>query len=170
MKIEKNKVVSVTYELSTKDASGKIALLEKTEKDHPMVFLFGHSGLPEKFEAGLDGLKQGDKFEFSLTAEEAYGDFEQEAVVRLPLDIFKLEGKFDVQDFPVGKYIPMQDNEGNMMQGKVMQVTDADIQMDFNHPLAGKDLYFVGSVLEIREASAEERSHGHVHGPGGHHH
>src|SRR5436190_2668972 len=147
MKIENKKVVSVTYELSTKDSSVKISLLETTDKEHPMVFLFGHSGLPEKFEAGLDGLKTGDNFKFSLSVDEAYGDIENEAVVRLPLDIFKLEGKFDVQDFPVGKYIPMSDNEGNIMQGKVLEVTDVDIQMDFNHPLAGKELFFVGSVL-----------------------
>jgi FKBP-type peptidyl-prolyl cis-trans isomerase SlyD len=170
MEITKNKVVALTYELSTKDDSGKDVLLERADKSHPMVFLFGHSGLPEKFEAELDGLKTGDNFNFKLESEEAYGDFEKEAVVRLPIDIFKVEGKFNTQDFPVGTFVPMSDSEGNMMQGKVVEVTEKDIQMDFNHPLAGMDLYFNGTVIEVRDASREEIAHGHVHGPGGYHH
>jgi FKBP-type peptidyl-prolyl cis-trans isomerase SlyD len=170
MKIEKNKVVSLTYELSTTDPSGKTVLIEKTDKQHPMVFLFGHSGLPEKFEAELDGLNEGDKFKFTLESDEAYGDFEKEALVRLPLDIFKIEGKFNAADFPIGKFVPMSDPEGNMMQGKVVEVTDSDIQMDFNHPLAGMALHFTGGIENVRDASEEEISHGHVHGAGGHHH
>ncbi|MBX9851524.1 MAG: peptidylprolyl isomerase [Cytophagaceae bacterium] len=170
MKIAKNKVVSVTYELSTKDESGQIVLLEKADPKNPMVFLFGHSGLPEKFEAELDGLDNGSAFQFTLESDEAYGDFEDEAVVRLPLDIFKVEGQFNEKDFPVGTFVPMSDSEGNMMQGRVLEVTDKDIQMDFNHPLAGMDLYFKGTVVEVRDASAEEIAHGHAHGPGGHHH
>lgn len=170
MKIEKNRVVSLTYELSTTDPSGKNVLIEKTEKDHPMVFLFGHSGLPEKFEQELDGLKEGDQFKFVLEPEEAYGDFEKEAVVRLPLEIFQSDGKFNAADFPIGKFVPMSDPEGNIMQGKVLEVTANDIQMDFNHPLAGMDLHFTGAIQNVREASSEEISHGHVHGEGGHHH
>jgi FKBP-type peptidyl-prolyl cis-trans isomerase SlyD len=170
MKITKNKVVSVTYELVTKDENGNDVLLEKADPSHPMIFLFGHSGLPEKFESELDGLQVGDPFKFSLESEEAYGDFEEEAVVRLPLDVFKVEGKFTPTDFPVGSVVPMSDAEGNIMQGRVLEVTDKDIEMDFNHPLAGMDLFFTGNVVEVRDASAEEIAHGHVHGPGGHHH
>jgi FKBP-type peptidyl-prolyl cis-trans isomerase SlyD len=170
MKITKNKVVSVTYELSTKDASGKVKMLEKADKAHPMMFLFGHSGLPEKFEAELDGLEPGGAFEFTLESDEAYGEFEKEAVVNIPLDVFRKDGIFNRNDFPVGSFVPMSDAEGNIMQGKVLEITDKDIKMDFNHPLAGMDLYFKGSVVEVREATPEEISHGHVHGPGGHHH
>ena len=170
MKIEKNKVVSVTYELSTTDPAGNNVLIENAGEDHPMVFLFGHSGLPEKFESELDGLNIGDKFKFILESEEAYGGFENEAVVRLPLDIFMVEGEFNVADFPIGKFVPMSDPEGNIMQGKVLEVTESDIQMDFNHPLAGMNLHFDGSVMDVREASSEEISHGHVHGEGGHDH
>ena len=64
----------------------------------------------------------------------------------------------------------MSDQEGNKMQGLVMDVNEQFVKMDFNHPLAGKDLYFQGSVIGIREASAEEIDHGHVHGEGGHQH
>ena len=80
MKITKNKVVSVTYELLTKDETGNDVLLEKADQSHPMIFLFGHSGLPEKFESELDGLEVGAPFNFTLETDEAYGDFEEEAV------------------------------------------------------------------------------------------
>jgi FKBP-type peptidyl-prolyl cis-trans isomerase SlyD len=64
----------------------------------------------------------------------------------------------------------MQDQNGNPMDGKVVEITDETVKMDFNHPLAGEALHFKGTVVEVRAASAEELDHGHVHGPGGHHH
>ena len=64
----------------------------------------------------------------------------------------------------------MMDDDGNQMYGLVLEVTDAHVAMDFNHPLAGNDLHFIGEVLEVREASKEELDHGHVHGEHGHHH
>jgi FKBP-type peptidyl-prolyl cis-trans isomerase SlyD len=64
----------------------------------------------------------------------------------------------------------MTDNEGNRLQGKVLEIEDENIIMDFNHPLAGKNMHFKGEVVGIRDATAEEMEHGHVHGEGGHHH
>lgn len=78
--------------------------------------------------------------------------------------------ELDTEMVAAGNFLPMVDDQGNQMQGLVVEVGSDFVVMDFNHPLAGKDLHFVGSVLEIREASAEEIAHGHVHGPGGHHH
>jgi FKBP-type peptidyl-prolyl cis-trans isomerase SlyD len=170
MKIENNKVVSITYELKTTDKEGTKKTIEKVGKEHPMVFLFGSSGLPEKFEASLLGLNPGDNFDFVVKSEEAYGDLEKDAVVTIPLDTFTNEGKFDENNFPVGKILPMSDQDGNIMHGKVLQVTKEGIKMDFNHPLAGMDLYFTGQVVEVRDATSDEISHGHAHGPGGHHH
>jgi FKBP-type peptidyl-prolyl cis-trans isomerase SlyD len=69
-----------------------------------------------------------------------------------------------------GNILPMSDHEGNQLQGLVEEITADFVKMDFNHPLAGKNLHFIGSVLSIRDASAEEIDHGHVHGEGGHHH
>lgn len=74
----------------------------------------------------------------------------------------------DTEIIKVGNLVPMVDGEGNHLQGKVEQITDKFVKMDFNHPLAGKDLHFVGTVGTIREATSDEISHGHVHGPGGH--
>jgi FKBP-type peptidyl-prolyl cis-trans isomerase SlyD len=70
----------------------------------------------------------------------------------------------------VGNMLPMVDQDGNRMQGLVIDINDDFVTMDFNHPLADKDLHFVGKVLNIRNASADEIAHGHVHGEGGIHH
>jgi FKBP-type peptidyl-prolyl cis-trans isomerase SlyD len=64
----------------------------------------------------------------------------------------------------------MQDQDGNPMDGRVLEIGTETVKMDFNHPLAGEELHFKGEILEVREATAEELDHGHVHGPGGHHH
>ena len=70
----------------------------------------------------------------------------------------------------VNNILPMTDNEGNHLQGRVLEVTAEYVKMDFNHPLAGQELHFTGNILEVRDASLEEQEHGHVHGPNGHQH
>ena len=70
----------------------------------------------------------------------------------------------------IGAIIPMQDNEGHHMRGVVVKVGINDVSMDFNHPLAGQHLRFEGEVVALRAATEDELAHGHVHGPGGHHH
>ena len=84
--------------------------------------------------------------------------------------IFEIDGIFDADLVEVGKVITMQDQNGRPMDGKVLEVKDDVVVMDFNHPLAGENLYFSGEIIEVRKASEEELSHGHVHGDGGHHH
>ncbi|TXK51938.1 peptidylprolyl isomerase [Pontibacter qinzhouensis] len=170
MKIEKDKVVSLTYELRIKDESGEQTLIETATKEQPMVFLFGASGLPEQFEDNLDGLSAGDAFSFSLDAEDGYGDFDPNAMVDLPKSVFEIEGAIPDNMLEEGNFIPMADNEGNQLQGRVIKVEEETVTMDFNHPLAGKELFFEGKVEEVREATSEEIDHGHVHGEGGHHH
>lgn len=170
MKIEINKVVSLAYELQSENESGKKSFVENVGSDQPMVFLFGASGFPEKFEEELVGLEEGAAFDFMLDSDEAFGDLDEEAVVRLPIDVFKIDGKFDASKFKVGTFVPMSDAEGHRMQGKVLDVSEIDLQIDFNHPLAGLNLHFKGKVLEVRDATKEEIDHGHVHGHGGHHH
>ncbi len=170
MKIEKNKVVAVAYDLQAKDREGNVEVSEKVNAQEPMVFLFGSSGLPEKFEEELDGLSNGSEFKFVISSDEAYGDFEEEAVVNLSKEIFKIDGDFDESKFQVGTFVPMSDADGNFLRGKVLAVNQNELTIDFNHPLAGLNLEFQGKVVEVREATAEELDHGHVHGPGGHHH
>jgi FKBP-type peptidyl-prolyl cis-trans isomerase SlyD len=89
----------------------------------------------------------------------------------IPTNIFHdEEGKFDDQMFHVGALVPMSDNDGNQLRGKIVEVDEENVKMDFNHPLAGTDLHFSGEVLEVRDATADEIAHGHAHGPNGHQH
>jgi FKBP-type peptidyl-prolyl cis-trans isomerase SlyD len=172
MTIANNKVVSVNYKLTVSDNNFQSEdLVEETSAENPFTFLFGSGGLLEEFESNLNGLAAGASFDFKISASNGYGHASQENVVRIPIQAFVAPGEeLDTEMVAEGNFLPMVDDQGNHMQGLVVEVGADFVVMDFNHPLAGKDLHFVGSVLEIREASADEIAHGHVHGPGGHHH
>ncbi|GAA4358295.1 FKBP-type peptidyl-prolyl cis-trans isomerase [Hymenobacter saemangeumensis] len=170
MQISDNKVVTITYDLSVTDENQEKVLVESAEADSPMVFLFGRSGLPDEFERQLDGKNAGDSFEFSLSPEQAYGEYDAQAVVDIPKQVFMIDGKLDDEMLTPGNFLPMADNEGNHMQAKVISIGTDSVQMDFNHPLAGMVMHFNGQVQGVREATREELDHGHVHGEGGHHH
>ncbi|MCC9138263.1 peptidylprolyl isomerase [Pontibacter silvestris] len=170
MKIEKDKVVTLTYELKITDENGEQSLIETANEEHPMVFIYGMSGLPDQFEDNLDGLNPGDTFDFKLNSEEGYGEFDENAVVELPMQVFQIEGSVPDNMLEVGNFIPMADSEGNQLQGRVKDVNEDSVVMDFNHPLSGKELFFKGKVTDVRDATKEELDHGHVHGEHGHHH
>ena len=168
MQITKNTVVSISYILKRDDAKGEV--IEETKAGDPLVFLFGNGQMLPKFEEHLSTLKSGDNFEFTLARDDAYGDLDQDAIIDLDKSIFEVEGKLDSEMLAIGNVIPMRDDQGHMLQGIVVSVGDDLVRMDFNHPMAGNVLHFKGNVIEVREASAEELSHGHAHGAGGHHH
>lgn len=172
MTIDDKMVVSVNYRLTvSSDGSSHEDLVEETNPEQPFVFLFGVGGLLEEFESNLRGLKSGDTFDFIIKSENGYGVNNDENLVKIPMAAFVGEGEeLDREMVTPGNYLPMVDDRGNQMQGLVLAVYDDHIVMDFNHPLAGKDLHFQGSVNELRSASAEELAHGHVHGAGGHQH
>ena len=170
MKIEKNKVVTLTYELRIMDENGEQSLIETANEEHPMVFIYGMSGLPDQFEDNLEGLNTGDNFDFKLDTEDGYGEYNEEAVVELPKNVFEVEGSVPDNMLEEGNFIPMTDSEGNQLQGRVVEIGEENVKMDFNHPLAGKELFFKGKVEKVREATQEELDHGHVHGEGGHQH
>ena len=167
MTISDQKVVSLTYDLSVTDENQQKVLVESAEAEEPMVFLFGHSGLPEEFENQLQGKNAGDAFNFSLTPEQAYGDYDEQALVEIPKQVFEIDGKLDEQMLEAGNFLPMADNEGNHLQAKVIEVRDEVVLMDFNHPLAGMVMHFDGQIQDVREATADELAHGHAHGAGG---
>jgi FKBP-type peptidyl-prolyl cis-trans isomerase SlyD len=163
MKIDKNKVVSVTYRLEANPAGA--------EKKHiETAFLFGSGGLIPAFEENLAGLVVGNNFAFSIDAANAYGELEPEALVDIPMDVFKVDGVIDMSMLVVGNVIPMSDRDGNRLDGRVSGISGDSVKMDFNHPLAGHQLHFSGEVIEVREASEEELAHGHAHTPGMHEH
>jgi len=168
MKITKNTVVSMTYILTEGDVHGN--LIQEVTKDQPFVTLFGAGTLLPKFENELEGLKAGDSYGFALTSQEGYGDVNPQAVVELDKKIFEVDGKIDEEMVKVGNSIPMQNDQGQPLNGLVKEVKTDKVVMDFNHPLAGVNLYFAGEILDVREATAEELEHGHVHGAGGHQH
>jgi len=170
MKIANNAVVSVSYKLHANLPQEEKKHIETTDNAHPLTFLFGVGGLIPGFERNLDGLSPGDKFNFTLDASEAYGETDPNAVINLPIDIFKVDNVIDFEVLKTGNVLPMSDHEGNRMNGKVVSFNDKDVTMDFNHPLAGQALHFTGEVVDIRTASEEEISHGHAHSPGHHHH
>ncbi|MDZ7604271.1 MAG: hypothetical protein U5K79_01505 [Cyclobacteriaceae bacterium] len=112
----------------------------------------------------------GQTYEFTLKPDEAYGEIEKEALVKLPLSAFTVDGVVKSEFLEVGKTVPMQDQHGHPMNGIVVEVDKESVTMDFNHALAGKHLHFIGEILDVRQATADELDHGHIHGPGGHHH
>ncbi|OYT12193.1 MAG: peptidylprolyl isomerase [Bacteroidetes bacterium 4572_112] len=163
--IAKNKVVSLHYVLKEGTKEGEV--IEETAGQEPMVFLYGVGQMIPKFEDEINGKTKGDKAEFGIKAAEAYGELDESAVITLPIDVFKNEGAVDLEMLKVGNVLPMQDGDGNRMDGIVTDVDEKEVKMDFNHPMAGKDLYFEIEVVEVRDASKEELEHGHVHGEGG---
>jgi FKBP-type peptidyl-prolyl cis-trans isomerase SlyD len=165
MKIAPKHVVSLTYDLYTKNEDGAEGLVESATAAHPLVFLYGAGQMLPKFEENLSSLSTGDAYDFHLAAEDAYGNYDEEAVTNLPLEMFK-----DVDMPGIGNVIPLQDNQGNRFQGQVVSIAEDAVVVDLNHPMAGQELHFKGNILEVRPATDDEMAHGHAHGPGGHHH
>jgi FKBP-type peptidyl-prolyl cis-trans isomerase SlyD len=168
MTISENKVVSLTYELRVDDNMDET--IDSADASSPLMFIFGTGSMLPKFESNLKNLKLNDSFAFTLEPEDAYGQLIDEAIVDLPIEIFKIDGKLDHNMLTVGNLVPMQDNEGHPLEGKIVEVSSDHVKMDFNHPLAGKKLHFTGQIIDLRDATEEELNHGHVHGPHGHHH
>jgi FKBP-type peptidyl-prolyl cis-trans isomerase SlyD len=170
MIISEDKAVSVNYYLTASKNSEPEQLIEETSTEHPFVFLFGYGSVLPDFETSLNGKQKGDKFDFRISSKNGYGDFEKDYVVKIDRAAFEVDGKFDDARVKVGQDLEMSDAEGNPLMGRVLSINEKEVEMDFNHPLAGHDLHFIGEVLDVREATQEELDHGHVHGPGGHHH
>jgi len=165
MKIAPEHVVSLTYDLYTKKEDGTEEFVEKADTEHPLVFLYGAGQMLPKFEENLGSLSTGDDYDFHLAAGDAYGNYDEEAVANLPMEMFK-----DVDMPGIGNVIPLQDNQGNRFQGQVVSIAEDAVVVDLNHPMAGQELHFKGKIMEVRPATADELAHGHVHGAGGHHH
>jgi len=165
MKINPQHVVSLTYDLYVDQENGSEVLQESATEEQPLTFLYGAGQMLPKFEENLAGLSTGDSYEFRLSAEDAYGNYDEEAIANLPKEMF------NGTDIPeIGSIVPLQDNNGNRFQGQVVSVAEDAVIVDLNHPMAGQELHFKGNILNVRPATPEELSHGHAHGPEGHHH
>ena len=156
MKISDNQTVSLTYDLTVDNEDGSKELMERASKEHPLTFMYGMGMMLDAFEKNLSDLRKGDKFSFTLTPEQAYGEFNEQNVVELPKQIFEVDGKFDSERIQEGETLPMMDNQGNRLMGSVLEVKSEVIVMDFNHPLAGETLHFDGEVIDVHETTPEE--------------
>lgn len=156
MQISKNKVASIHYTL--RDGDGNI--LDTSSGREPLTYLQGAGNLIAGMEEGLEGKSKGNKFQIKIAPEKGYGVKDDKLVQKVPRSAFGTQ--------KVEKGMQFQTN-----QGQVVTVTETgleNITVDANHPLAGVELHFEVEVTDVREATAEEIEHGHVHGPGGHHH
>jgi FKBP-type peptidyl-prolyl cis-trans isomerase SlyD len=154
MAITKNKMVSLTYDLRVDEKDGE--LIEQATIEKPLTFVYGAGMMLPKFESLLEGLEQGKSFEINLSCNDAYGELDENAIVDLPKHIFIIDGNFDEDIIKTGNTVPMMSTNGQRMNGLVLEITDDTVKMDFNHPLAGEDLFFKGEIIEVRDASEEE--------------
>ena len=155
MKIAKNKFVSITYDLHVGDDDER-ELMEKTTVERPLQFIFGTDSMLPAFEESIKNLEKDSVFNFSLTPEQAYGEFVEEHVVELPKKIFEIDGKFDDSAVTEGITLPMMNADGQRMNGSVLEIKKDVVVMDFNHPLAGETLHFSGVVLDVHDPTEQE--------------
>ncbi len=161
MKITKDKVVSIHYRLS--EEAGKE--LENNRDGLPMAYLHGHNNLLEALETQLEDLEKGDLKSVTLQAHEAYGTRKENAVQRVPIK--HLVGKY--KRLLPGMVVKVNTDRG-AKNASIIKAGKFNVDLDMNHPLAGKTLVFDIEVMDVRDATDEEVQHGHAHGPGGHHH
>jgi FKBP-type peptidyl-prolyl cis-trans isomerase SlyD len=154
MKIEKNKMVSLIYELRESDSEGRI--IETLDETRPLNFVYGTGRLLPVFESNINSLKKGDLFEFALTSEMAYGEKREEMIVNVPIAVFETEGILNEEICRVGNDVPMMDTDGNPLNGIITEITDTFVRMDFNHPMAGLNLFFTGKITGVRDATDQE--------------
>lgn len=158
MKVEKNKVVAVNYEL---EVEGQIA--DKSAPGSPLEYIHGSGMLLPKFEAALEGKEPTEGFDFTLSPEEGYGVYNPDYKVDLPISTFMMDGKIREDLVQIGRILPMYNSDGQVIQGTVAAIGAETVTMDFNHPMAGKTLHFTGTVDSVREATEKELLEG-LHG------
>jgi len=154
MVIEKNKVGVIAYAIHVDNEAGE--LLEKVEYSQPRTMVFGTGRMLKSFEDKLLGLRSGDSFEFLLSSEESFGDYNKDLLMEIPKTVFMINGEIKPDTLVVGRVVPMMDGDGNPFDGRVVAVNESTVSMDFNHPLAGKSLFTKGEVLNVREATYDE--------------
>lgn len=156
-KIEKGQYVAMGYDLYEVAPDGTQILVHTTDEKHPEQFVFGMTpGMIQPLEKAVEGMGEGEEFDVTVKAAEAFGNYSPEQIVSLPKDLFEIDGKFDSERVKIGAAVPMMTADGYQVMGKVMEIGPDSVKMDFNHPLAGKDVRFSGSILAVRPASDEE--------------
>ena len=150
-----NKKIRVSYTLVS-HRNGESEEVEKTTREQPFEFLSGVGYTLDAFEENLKDLKKGDTFDFTIASEDAYGDYNPDHVQDFDREVFTIDGKFDSAHIYAGNVVEMMRADGSPILGTVKEVTPIKVVMDFNHPLAGCDLQFFGTVVDSRPASEAE--------------
>jgi FKBP-type peptidyl-prolyl cis-trans isomerase SlyD len=161
MAIAANKVVTMNFVLTDDDGN----VLDATDKDGPFSYLSGNNMVLPKLEEAVSGMIIGTKKNLRLEAADAYGVYNEQIVQIVGKENFPKDFELEV-----GMSYVASNPDGAQMPFVITEVRNEDVTIDFNHPLAGKNLNFDIELLDIRDATSEELAHGHVHGPGGHHH
>lgn len=154
-------VVVLHYQLTLDDGS----IADSSFGGEPLAYLHGHGNIVPGLERQLAGHGPGDKLEASVEPADGYGDFDPEAFHELPRSAFPRDAKLEA-----GMGFHSQDDEGNVVPLFIKELRDEEVIVTTNHPLAGQRLNFRVEIVSVRKATKQELEHGHVHGPGGHHH
>ncbi len=157
-----NKPRVVTFHYTLTDSEG--TEIDSSRGGDPLAYLEGAGNIIPGLESELSKLSQGDKKKVQVAAKDAYGEKNADMVMEVPRTQFPADVQIKVGD----RFRTSDDHFSPVFS--VVKITDSHVTIDGNHPLAGKDLTFDVEITEVREASDEEKSHGHVHGAGGHHH
>ncbi len=160
MQISDNSVVSFHYTLTDKDGN----VIDSSQGNAPLTYLHGVGQIVPGLENALVGKAVGDKMDVQVPAAEGYGERHEFMIQQVPREAFQ-----GVDDIQPGMQFTAQTPQGGMTV-TVTAVDESTVTVDGNHPLAGQDLFFAVEIVSVREASAEEQAHGHVHGEGGHQH
>jgi FKBP-type peptidyl-prolyl cis-trans isomerase SlyD len=160
MPIQQDSVVTIHYTL--KDDAGKV--IDSSTPNEPLAYLHGRGSLVPGLERELEGKNAGDKLAVQVSAAEGYGEHDKQLIEQVPRRA--LQG---IANIKVGLQLHAQTPEGPRTV-TVTRIASDMVTLDGNHPLAGKTLHFEVEIADVRQASAEELAHGHVHGAGGHHH
>ncbi|MCC7192233.1 MAG: peptidylprolyl isomerase [Phycisphaeraceae bacterium] len=160
MPIEKHKVVSLEYTLT--GPKGKV--IDSSNGRGPLTYLHGVGGLIPGLERELEGKNPGDTFNVTIAPEDAYGQRDPNMVQQVP------RSNFPQKVIQVGQQFRAQTPNGQLRILTIVGFQDDKVTVDANHALAGLALTFDVKVVDVRDATEEEITHGHVHGPGGHHH
>jgi FKBP-type peptidyl-prolyl cis-trans isomerase SlyD len=160
MQITQNAVVQIHYTLT--DDGGKT--IDSSAGGEPLAYLHGNGNLIPGLERALDGKQAGDAISVKIPPADGYGEYDKALVQRMPRRALK-----GIANIHVGMQLQAQSEHGPRSV-TVTHLAGDMVTIDGNHPLAGKNLNFEVQVTEVRVATEEELAHGHVHGPGGHHH
>lgn len=170
-KVEPGKYVEIVYDVYEVTDNGEEILVYQVDENEPEKIISGVThGVIAPLEKALQGLKAGDSFSAFVNAGEGYGDYEADKVIELEKSMFEVDGKFDEEMVSEGNTLPMMTADGFQILGKVVKVGDNTVTMDFNHPVAGKNIRFKGKVVTVRDATPEEINAQHGCGCGCHGH